>query len=86
MTNKVTLDLVKTIHEQGEFTFSTNHNEEIVEKWLYHDHTIKYRFDNEVEFTDMDEDTEIESTLYEEVDDDLCPFDEEIQEWINSLK
>jgi len=85
MTNSVNLILERTTRQVCETSFSTNHDTDLVEKWLK-------TMDWDGEFDDNlwdDEDTEYPTLDYSEVcegggDDEDCDYDDQIQRWMDA--
>jgi len=85
MTNRVDLNLERTTVQSGEYSFSTNHDTDLVEKWLKT--TDVDMWEGVVENWD-DEEEECPKVTYVSVDegegdDEDCDYDDQIQNWID---
>ena len=84
MSTKVSVTIERQVTQFGYCSFSTEHETDIVEKWLVQNESSEW--ENEIDnwedsYTDK---TWLDSTDYQECEgDDDCEFDDEIQEWKN---
>lgn len=98
MSNRVYVNLIRKVSDEGEMNFSTNLNEETVSKWLNDNETLPYDFQEDVNEEDWENDDDhhyIFNTYRDnnkftfesgEGDDDDCPYDGHIKDWIRRSK
>lgn len=85
MTNSVNLTLDRELIQNGEYSFSTNHDPDVVEKWLK---TTDVDMWEGVDVEWNDDYEECPKVTYVSVDegdgdDEDCDYDDQIQSWID---
>ena len=84
-TNMVTLRLVKQVYSDGQFSFSTKHDSDVVRKWI--DKEGGWGSQIVSQWNETDEEVFVEDRdVYEGQGDSDCPYDDVIQEWKNRQK
>ena len=88
MTNRVDLTLERTTRLVCETSFSTNHDTDLVEKWLNTREPMHWDGEFDENLWDEDGNGDYPTLDYAEVnegggDDEDCDYDDQIQEWID---
>ena len=90
MTNKVKFELEKEVCSSQTVEFSTRFNQEQVNGWLDFTEQNTDLLDNEYRYGQWSDGDPRITVDYLEVEDgqgdDHCPFDDDIQEWINRFE
>ena len=89
MTTRVDIRIERECTQYGEYSFSTRHNPDIVEKWLLANDGANNGDDiaNEIQYWDdtYNEKVYIDSSDYHEGEgDEYCNYDNEIQRWMDA--
>ena len=82
MSTKVSVTIERQVTQFGYCSFSTEHETDIVEKWLVQNESSEW--ENEIDnwYDSYTDKTWLDSTDYQECEgDDDCEFDDEIQKW-----
>ena len=87
MSNSIRLWLTRVCHQNGEYSFSTNHEPDLVRKWL--DTTSGDDWVDVCDEMEWNEDCDsyeidcIDIDAVEDADDEDCDYDRQIQRWID---
>ena len=82
MSNKINVCVHRNVSQSGQYSFSTNHDTDLVDKWL--DDGESDCWEGRIDYWDNTclENSTIEDTdVYEGEGDDNCPYDDDIQKW-----